>query len=198
MIGRVREFDIDDATQVAMDLFWSQGYELTSLNDLISATHLSKSSFYQAFGSKRELFTRCLSLYESGLVDNMTALLADSSSGLDFINKILLSVADETRGLKSRRGCLLMNTASEFAQSDADISKRVRHGKQQMLKVFVKAVHQAQLEKHISKKDEPEVIADYLLACVSGLKTMVKSGDSAQTIVKVSEVIMSNLSVEKR
>jgi TetR/AcrR family transcriptional repressor of nem operon len=56
MAGRPREFNVVVARDAAMQLFWTQGYEATSLNDLLSAMNLSKSSFYQTFESKHALF----------------------------------------------------------------------------------------------------------------------------------------------
>ena len=52
MAGRPREFDANGARDIAMHLFWSQGYDATSLSDLLSAMGLSKSSFYQTFESE--------------------------------------------------------------------------------------------------------------------------------------------------
>ena len=44
-MARPREFDTTEALNQAMQVFWSKGYEATSLSDLIGAMELSKSSF---------------------------------------------------------------------------------------------------------------------------------------------------------
>lgn len=54
-----------------MQLFWRQGYEATSLQDLLREMRLSKSSFYQAFGSKHALFGRCIDHYRDSLARGM-------------------------------------------------------------------------------------------------------------------------------
>src|SRR5688500_2233977 len=58
--GRPREFDPKHVTRRAMDVFWSSGYNGTSLPDLLEATHLSRSSLYAAYGDKHGLFLSAL------------------------------------------------------------------------------------------------------------------------------------------
>ncbi len=50
---------------------------------------------------------------------------AYTGSGKAFIQTLFRDVAKETTGTDGRRGCLLMNTASEFAQTDPGIAELV-------------------------------------------------------------------------
>src|SRR5882724_2067699 len=62
--GRPREFDRDEALQRAMELFWAQGYEGTTLAYLQKAMGgITAPSFYAAFGSKEALFKEAVELY---------------------------------------------------------------------------------------------------------------------------------------
>ena len=78
-----------------MNVFWRQGYEASSLQDLISAMGLSKSSFYQSFESKQALFKRCIKFYRQGLVDELQGKLSKSDSGKAFIQTLFHDVAKE-------------------------------------------------------------------------------------------------------
>jgi TetR/AcrR family transcriptional regulator, transcriptional repressor for nem operon len=55
-VGRPKGYDRALALLAARDLFWEQGYERTSIADLEARTGLNRSSLYQEFGSKRQLF----------------------------------------------------------------------------------------------------------------------------------------------
>lgn len=65
--GRPLEYDIDTALDAAMHLFWEQGYEATSMSDLLRAMGLSKSSLYHRFGGKKELFLQCMARYSEAI-----------------------------------------------------------------------------------------------------------------------------------
>ncbi len=192
-IGRPRQFDPDEALDSAMQLFWRKGYEATSLHDLLEATGLSKSSLYQAFGSKHLLFERSVNRYRRDIVREMEEMLAQAQSGRVFIEQLFLGLSAETHGKNARRGCLLMNTASEFAQSDPLIAKLVKQGTDAFGSIFEAAVAQGKKEGVIPKDKDTRALAAFLLTSLSGLKTLIKAGAGADEVKAVTGVILSAL-----
>src|ERR1700733_15269525 len=79
VIGRPREFDIDRALERAMELFWRQGYEGTSLADLTRELGVTRPSLYAAFESKEGLFLKALDLYEVRAGYRQAALTAPTA-----------------------------------------------------------------------------------------------------------------------
>ena len=142
-----------------MQLFWCKGYESSSLQALLDTMGLSKSSFYQTFKSKHLLFQSCIRHYRQMLTGEMTSQLKESGSGKLFIKNLFQSVADETCGLNARRGCLLMNVASEFAQTDSKISELVSSSIENFIDVFEKAIQQAQQQGEIPSSKEARSLA---------------------------------------
>ena len=107
-----------------MHQFWSKGYQHTSMHDLLAAMNLSKSSLYQAFGSKRQLFRQCVGRYADQFAAQLRHGLAEAPSGWRFIEDFLHSVLRDVAG--TPRGCLVMNTASELGQSEPEIARECR------------------------------------------------------------------------
>lgn len=192
-LGRPLEFDPNQALLAAMETFWRQGYEATSLQDLLAAMGISKSSFYQAFGSKHALFERCLHRFRERQVARMTATLAAAPRGIDFLRQFLLSLADEARAEVTPKGCLIMNTASEFAGRDASVGLLVQDSTRAFAAVLEQAVRRAQEEGDIAPHKDPQVLSRYLLTTLAGLKTMVKAGADARSVEQIAKVALAAL-----
>ena len=54
-MSRHKEFDREDVLEKAMQVFWSQGYECTSVQDLVDAMGINRGSIYATFGDKHGL-----------------------------------------------------------------------------------------------------------------------------------------------
>src|SRR5277367_4524742 len=118
VIGRPREFDIDRVLEKAMELFWRQGYEGTSLTDLTRELGLTRPSLYAAFESKEELFLRALDLYESRAGYRQAALTATTAEA--YARALLDGAADLHGDNRNPPGCLGVQSALACApQSDA-------------------------------------------------------------------------------
>ena len=191
--GRPLAYDPEAALDAAMHLFWRQGYKATSLQDLLQAMGLSKSSFYQGFGSKKELFLRCVDNYCRMMATRLRGLLADSPSGLGFIEQALLNAGAEARKSKQRRGCLLINTATELAQRDALIAGRVNRGFDGLREIFAEAVRRGQREGTISVAAEAATLADYLLCSLAGIRALVKGGAGETAVKGMVAIILRGL-----
>src|SRR6266581_3044247 len=64
--GRPRGFDVDEALDRALEVFWRQGYEGTALSDLTAAMGINRPSLYATFGNKESLFRKVLDRYADG------------------------------------------------------------------------------------------------------------------------------------
>jgi len=79
-VGRPRSFDEDVALRHATELFWEKGYAATSLDDLLAAMGIARSSFYSTFGSKQKVLWRALELYTCELLARMRDAAAAEST----------------------------------------------------------------------------------------------------------------------
>ena len=191
--GRPREFDIDRALEAATQQFWAVGYEATSLQDLLKTMNLSRSSLYQAFGNKHKLFVRCLDHYQQSMVNQLNEQLVNSDTVKQFISNFLEGVIAEATNTSSRKGCMLVNTANELSQRDTEIAKAVADGTGNVAKLFQQAIELGKQQKEISTETSTEDLVSYLIASISGLRTMIKAGAEKSTLKPVAGLIIKTL-----
>src|ERR1700730_2144482 len=62
-MARQKEFDRDEVLHKAMEVFWSRGYEASSIQDLVKRMGINRQSLYDTFGDKHTLYLQALDRY---------------------------------------------------------------------------------------------------------------------------------------
>ncbi|MEP6729370.1 MAG: TetR/AcrR family transcriptional regulator [bacterium] len=192
MLGRPIEYDREKAIKNALDVFWRQGYEATSMTDLCRETGLSKSTLYAVFGDKRRMFLDAIQEYSNGLLDELRDRYRAAASPAAFLHDVLYSIAREAGPNSERRGCLVMNSATEFAQSDRDVARIVRRTLDQMTALFEDALVRG-TRQGVARTKSSRVTAVFLVSTIAGMKTMVKAGRSQQELEALADMAMQHV-----
>ncbi|MDM8349508.1 TetR/AcrR family transcriptional regulator [Pseudomonas sp. sp1636] len=174
-----------------MQLFWSQGYEATSLQDLLLATGLSKSSLYESFGNKQSLFEAAFTRYFDIRARQMRERLEQAESPLGYIRGCLLSVLDDAQQGRPR-GCMLVNVANEFSTGDPAVQPLIELATRRFRQVFELAFERAQACGELSDSQPPAALALYMHCAMSGLRTQTKSAIDQKDLLTVIELVMAN------
>ncbi len=134
-MARPIEFDRSQAVNRALALFWRQGYQATTLADLLQAMGIGRSSFYAAFTDKRTFFIECLDLWAArtlDLIEHARAHRPPVDALQDFFERSVVTA----RGAKAHWGCMLVNTVLEMAGVDEELAGRASHYLGEMQRVF--------------------------------------------------------------
>ncbi len=192
-LGRPLEFDPDRALDAAVEVFWRKGFEAASMTDLLSAMELSKSSLYQAFGSKRDLFERAIARYRDSLGSDLSERLDRAPSGRRFIEEVFGEVAG-TAGLPAgAMGRLISNSATELGHREPELAELVAKGLKRFRDIFRKAVRRAQAEGELAPEANAEDLAAYLVMAMAGLRAMIRAGMPGATARRMVPLIMKAL-----
>ncbi|WP_233461726.1 TetR/AcrR family transcriptional regulator [Achromobacter insolitus] len=107
-IGRPREFDRDAALLAAMRTFWTQGYEGTSIQDLVAAMGVNKPSLYSTFGCKEEIFREAVELYDRIEGRATSQSLAQAGTAREAVETMLRANARAYVVEEGPRGCMIV------------------------------------------------------------------------------------------
>ncbi|MBL4743762.1 MAG: TetR/AcrR family transcriptional regulator [Cycloclasticus sp.] len=182
-MARTREFDEQKALKKAMTLFRRQGYKATSLAALLKTMGLSRSSFYETFGSKRELFLSTLELFgKTGAIYNFVDSNSAEPAKLMFAQIFARVVASAIEG---QGGCMFGNCAIEFATSDKEVSDQISQGLSELESLFIALIEAGQAKGDVAKDKDVKAIAAHLMATFYGIQTMAKAGVELSTLKPV-------------
>jgi TetR/AcrR family transcriptional repressor of nem operon len=184
-MARPRGFEPEQALEQATRVFWAQGFERTSLDDLCAATALNRSSLYAAFGDKRALYLESLARYEAGSVERIRRAF-DGKPAREGLRAFLDSLIDAIVAGPGRRGCFIGNCAAELAHLDRVAAARVRKSLARIEESFYAAFVRGGVGGARAR-------ARFITAGVQGLRLYGKANPDRKALEDVADSLMQCL-----
>ncbi len=169
-MARKKEYVEDEVIEKAMELFWRNGYESTSVRMLEKEMGINQFSIYSSFGSKEGVFIQSLKRYTQK-VDELIDKLAASAEGITGIKQYFYDFIQFTQKSNINRGCLIVNTVAEMGnQAGAAIMAEIQKIVERRDKVFIQKLNQG------SNKDAETVNkqVNFLSIALAGLAVSSK------------------------
>lgn len=167
MAGTPR-FDRHEVLDRAMQTFWRQGYEYTSIQDLEKSTGLGRGSIYNAFGDKQGLFLAVLKHYADSVEAAEREALANPDAK-QAVRGLLEAMAARMANPKLPRGCLNVNTCIESPSLPADARHHIEEWYASTESAFYKLILRAQQQGQIASSADPRSLARFYLTICQGL-----------------------------
>lgn len=191
-MARPKEFDRDEVLDRAVQLFWQQGYDATSLDDLLRAMGISRQSLYDTFGDKHALFLASVERYRARSGESLRTCFVEAGGLRAGLRRLFLSIVDEPDEDK-RRGCFMVNTAMELAAQDAEAAKLVAEHHRNLEGMFFRLVTAAIERGEISPKAKPRALARFLLMSLEGLRVAAKTDPNRAALRDMVDVTLEAL-----
>ena len=196
-MGRPREFDETQALERAMEVFWAKGYEAATLCDLTQAMGLSKSSLYDSFGGKNDLFIAAIDHYcatvQAKFLADLQARQRETGSARAAIASVFDRTIESARQPESLRGCFLGNCAVEIAGHDPAAAARVKAGMRALENAFHDTLKQGQARGEFPAGSGLRALARSLTSSLNGLRVMAKLQPGEATLRDIARLALSVL-----
>lgn len=167
---RVKKYNEEEVIEKAMNLFWRNGYETTSMQMLEKEMGINKFSIYSSFGSKNGVFLESLKCYKKKL-NKLLSKLESSENGVLAIKQYFYDFIEFTKETEFGKGCLVSNTANEIREdADEQIKDSLTNFTNEVKLVF------ANILKQDTTKDSATVEqqADFLIISMFGLSSATR------------------------
>jgi TetR/AcrR family transcriptional repressor of nem operon len=180
-VGRPKAFDEQEALTAAMYYFWEHGYDNTSLDSLLVAMGIKKSSFYATFKSKEEIFSRTLELYRVQNLQHLRQLKSEVGAKKAMLTLTELTIK-ELQETGKVRGCLLINSGKECYNKYDDLSHQIKEDFNYILDLFVEFTQDAKDAGEITSTKKAKVIAGRYMNALNGLTVTIQAGATQELV----------------
>ncbi|MFB5676151.1 TetR/AcrR family transcriptional regulator [Paenibacillus terreus] len=189
-MGRNREFDVDQALEAALSVFWRKGYEGASYTDLTQATGVERPALYSAFGNKEALFRQALERYYEQYLDFFPAAL-ELPTSREVAAHILRKAAELHTRYPDHKGCLGIHGALAGSDDAEPIRRALIDARANGEASLRDRFERAKQEGDLPETANCAVLAAYVMAVSHGMAVQAKAGFSRDMLEAVAEQALS-------
>ncbi|MDP1421192.1 TetR/AcrR family transcriptional regulator [Peribacillus simplex] len=190
-MARSKEFDEKAVLRKAMELFWEQGYEKTSMQDLVDHMGIHRRSIYDTFGDKRSLFLASLNHYEELIVNEMESIISSTSSIKQAIRDVFMFILNSIE--QYPKGCLSVNAAIELSLLDKEIGRIVTKMFNRTEDMFNNLIKRGQTSGELSKEIDSDNTSRFLHNNLVGIRVLIKTNYSKKELEGIITLALSVL-----
>ncbi len=190
MAGK-KAFQPEQALKKAMDLFWKQGYEGTSIEKLLQCMGLGRGSLYDTFGDKHALYLAALSRYLCENQQMFVELQQQTGPLAEILERFF---QDSTECLLSDpgcRGCFLVNATVEMVPYDPEVNKLVQPALQEIEEAFYRVLIRAQVAGELSWTQDPHQLAHFLLGTFISIRVLARGKADRRVLQDIAKAAVS-------
>ncbi|MET8226072.1 TetR/AcrR family transcriptional regulator [Streptomyces sp. NPDC005301] len=191
-MGRPRSFDEAAALDAVAAEFRVHGFADTSTEQLCEAAGVRRSSLYNAFISKDELFVRALERYVATYREARTKLLTDDQlSGGERLRILMEGVVEEERAAREQghaAGCMVVHSlmAPDLRERDERVTRILDRDLRDHVGLLEEAIQAGRLDGSIRADADPQEGALLVMALISGLRVTAQAGVEPGLLRQVS------------
>ena len=188
-------FEEDEVLKKAMLIFWEKGYKATSVEDLVQGLGISRSSLYDTFKGKQELFDRVLDIYRKSHEEGLKNFMSQQEDVIAGLRMIFQKVIWDDHKDEACKGCMVVNTTIELLPSNSDsFENQVASAHKADMEGLFRDFLQKGVDKgQIAEGKDLETFSRLFYTLMSGLRVIGKTRPDPEESMAAAELIISLL-----
>ena len=192
-MGRVAKFDRDAAVEICMNEMWRYGYEACSVKSISEKLGITRSSFYNAFGSREALFLEVVERYVDQLPHKSLRPASESTPIKRLLTDFFREVCHNITADPEARGCLGINSIAELVGNDESLGPVVEGALLRSVQRFEDILEAAVAKGEIEDDGQLHQKALSLQNLAAGLSLMSKVVRSKEDLIAVAEQTLKGM-----
>ncbi|MER5405749.1 TetR/AcrR family transcriptional regulator [Streptomyces sp. NPDC002769] len=176
-----------------MNAFQCNGYDGTSIQDLVEATGVGRGSLYAAFGSKEGLYLAAMDRYRDRYALPLVEILRQGAPGRELLHSVLVAAIDDIVRDGSRRACLIVGAVVGRTAYDPQVTAHVQSTTELLEDALYQVVAEAQADGQLSDKRDARDLARYLIMTMHGLRVMGAMNPDRASLMAIAETALDAL-----
>ena len=197
-MGRPTEFDRDQAVEIVMNDIWKNGFEACSIKAISENLGITRSSFYNAFGSREALFEEALELYFSRTPDRVLAQVGSDIRIVPMLTKMFKDVCRTRAADPQARGCMAVNCVAEMVGVNESLGPMLERAVLGSLERLEHLLRRAAANGEIEDRGDLREKALALQNLLIGLNVMCKVVRSEKDLWRAARQTLKGLGVYGR
>ena len=194
-MARTKAFDTDEALDRALRIFWRNGYEGTSMQDLVDGMQINRASLYDTFGNKETLYLAALQQYQRQNQEQVQQLIERHSSVRAALDELLETMIQGSLNDPEKKGCFVVNATTGLANRYEEVNRLVSDNEQQMAYTFADLIKRGQEQGEIGGDRDARTLSSYLFASLQGLRVLAATNSDLTLLRRVKDTVLSALFV---
>lgn len=159
----------------AFELIYRQGYQATSIDEIVATTAVTKGALFYHFANKEEMGLAIINeILYPGLIPYMGAALNRSGEIRKDLYEMMKNLLLNAPFIKVEYGCPAVNLIDEMAPLNGAFRKALTRIIKEWQGAIETAIRKAQAEGQLGKDHDPYVVALYITANYGGARNMGK------------------------
>ncbi len=189
---KAETFDRIEVLNKVTDLFWNKGYSATSMQDIVDVSGLNRSSLYNSFGDKYQLFLAALKHYKgSQQKDYINCLL--NNTPMQALRSFFTNTGNSIQNREDFKGCLFVNSTAELANRDNKVSAFLQSNMEDMIQLFSDILQRGIEQGEFREDLDVHATAVYLFSSLQGIQLTGMLNQSRKQMDQLIERILSVL-----
>jgi AcrR family transcriptional regulator len=188
-IGRPRTFNIDEALNAALLVFWRKGYEGATLPDLTRAMGINRPSLYAAFGNKEKLFQKVIDRYAAGPGSYVREALAQATARA-VVERLLGGTVELLADPRNPRGCLMVHGALACGEESETIRRQLSACRKAAETALRRRLERAKAENDLPPDANPVDLARFITTVMQGMAVQAAGGADRNALRRVARLAL--------
>ena len=197
-MSRPKSFDEHETLGRIGELFWEQGFAATAIDQICALVALKKTSIYNAYGDKANLFRKVVDWYITDMLTQAGEFLRGTAPVSQELAELIRHFTVVPEQDVVSRGCLITNAMLELRHSEPELYDYVRERFQRVPDALTAYLAAAQQAGTLDENTEPAELSAFVMTVFQGMRVQPRVHNVMAHRERIIELAMAPIKAVER